>query len=52
VAALRARLAANAQNEKNLMPVIIDSVENDVTLGEMCDTLRQVWGEYQPGAII
>lgn len=52
VAALRAQLAATAQSENNLMPIIIDSVENDVTLGEMCDTLRQVWGEYQPGAII
>jgi len=52
VAALRARLAATAQSENNLMPIIIDSVENDVTLGEMCDTLRQVLGEYQPGAII
>ena len=52
VAMLRERLAAAAQSESNLMPVIIDSVENDVTLGEMCETLRQVWGEYQPGVII
>jgi len=23
-------------------------VENDVTLGEICHTLRGVWGEYKP----
>ena len=31
----------------NLMPLFIDCVENDVTLGEICNTLRGVWGEYQ-----
>ena len=31
---------------ENLMPLFIECVENDITLGEICNTLRQVWGEY------
>ena len=30
----------------NLMPLFIECVENDITLGEICNTLRGVWGEY------
>ncbi len=30
----------------NLMPIILECVEHDVTLGEICNTLRLVWGEY------
>ncbi len=42
------QLETAAHGDENLMPVFIESVENDVTLGEICETLRQVWGEYQP----
>jgi methylmalonyl-CoA mutase N-terminal domain/subunit len=49
VAALRQQLAAAAQSDENLMPLFVSCVENDVTLGEICRTLRDVWGEYQPG---
>lgn len=49
---MQARLAVAAQGEKNLMPLIIECVENDVTLGEICDTLRREWGEYQPSTVI
>ena len=30
----------------NLMPVVIEAVENLCTLGEISDVLRGVWGEY------
>jgi methylmalonyl-CoA mutase N-terminal domain/subunit len=30
----------------NLMPLFIECVENDITLGEICNTLRVRWGEY------
>ena len=30
------------------MPLFIELVEQDLTLGEICGVLRQVWGEYQP----
>ena len=36
-----------AIENKNLMPVVIDAVENDCTLGEIADTLRAEFGEYQ-----
>ncbi len=31
-----------------LMPLFIAAVEADCTLGEICNVLRDVWGEYQP----
>lgn len=31
-----------------LMPLLIEAVEADCTLGEICGVLRSVWGEYQP----
>jgi len=36
-----------AIDNHNLMPVVIEAVENDCTLGEISDTLRSVFGEYQ-----
>ena len=52
VDALRQQLAQAADGEANLMPLFIKCVESDVTLGEICHTLRQVWGEYLPGVQI
>ena len=48
VAELRGQLAAAARRDDNLMPLLITCVENDLTLGEICKTLREVWGEYVP----
>lgn len=36
-----------AQGTENLMPAVIEAVENLCTLGEIADTLRGVWGEYK-----
>lgn len=36
-----------AGTTQNLMPLVIDAVENLCTLGEISDTLRAVWGEYK-----
>jgi len=52
VAELRARLETAAKGSENLMPLFITCVENDVTLGEICHTLRGVFGEYRPDATI
>jgi methylmalonyl-CoA mutase N-terminal domain/subunit len=49
---LLSRIESTAQSEDNLMPLFIEAVENDVTLGEICGVLRAVWGEYQPAAMI
>ncbi len=51
VAALRSRLAEAAASGENLMPLLIICVENDLTLGEICATLREVWGEYRPAYV-
>jgi methylmalonyl-CoA mutase N-terminal domain/subunit len=34
--------------DKNLMPAICECVENDASLQEICDVLREVFGEAQP----
>ena len=36
----------------NTMPALLDAVRAYATIGEMCDVLREVWGEYQEQAII
>ncbi|MHB1651914.1 MAG: acyl-CoA mutase large subunit family protein [Desulfitobacteriaceae bacterium] len=36
-----------AQSQANLMPFILDSVREYTTLGEICDVLREVFGEYK-----
>ena len=35
-----------AKSNENMMPLFIECVENNLTLGEICNTLRSVWGEY------
>jgi methylmalonyl-CoA mutase N-terminal domain/subunit len=42
------RLEAIAKRKENMMPHLIECVEADLTLGEICGRLRQVWGEYRP----
>jgi methylmalonyl-CoA mutase N-terminal domain/subunit len=41
-----------AKTTENLMPRIIDAVRAYATVGEMCDALRDVWGEYEEVPII
>jgi methylmalonyl-CoA mutase N-terminal domain/subunit len=43
------RKAANGN--ENLMPIILDCVHSYATLGETCDVLREVFGEYTEPAI-
>ncbi|WP_298710899.1 methylmalonyl-CoA mutase [Chitinophaga sp.] len=45
--ALLAALAERARTTENLMPLVVEAVENYCTLGEIADTLRNVWGEYK-----
>lgn len=47
VSELRTQLEKAARGSDNLMPLFIECVTNKVTLGEICHTLRGVWGEYQ-----
>lgn len=43
------QLNDRASNGENIMPVVIEAVENQCTLGEIADTLREVFGEYRSG---
>ena len=45
-------LRAAAAGTENLMPPILDAVRAYATLGEMCDALRDVWGEYEETPVI
>jgi methylmalonyl-CoA mutase, N-terminal domain len=49
---LLANLKASATTDENLLPKILECVENYVTVGEISHTLRSVWGEYQEGITI
>ena len=41
------KLKACAKGTDNLMPYIMEAVKSYATLGETCDTLREVFGEYR-----
>lgn len=45
---LLAHLETASQGRENLMPILIECVEHDLTLGEICNVLRKSWGEYHP----
>ena len=47
---LLSHLEGAAKSGQNLMPLFIECVENDLTLGEICRLLRRLWGEYHPPA--
>jgi methylmalonyl-CoA mutase N-terminal domain/subunit len=47
-----AELKTAAQGTDNLMPPILKAVKALATLGEICDTLRGVFGEYEAPALI
>ena len=44
------RSAAEKEN-MNLMPFIVEAVKEYASLGEICGTLREVFGEYKPPSI-
>ncbi len=52
VAALRVQIENAARGTEPLMPLFIEAVEQNVTLGEICGSLRRVFGEYRPTVLI
>jgi methylmalonyl-CoA mutase N-terminal domain/subunit len=46
VSLLLKKLDEHARADVNLMPVILESAESYATLGEIADTMRNVFGEY------
>jgi len=52
---VRARLAAlvsAARGSANMIPAMLQAVQAEATLGEICDALRDVWGTYTEPARI
>ncbi|MEF8855408.1 MAG: methylmalonyl-CoA mutase family protein, partial [Haloarculaceae archaeon] len=47
-----AALREAARGDENLMPPIVDAVKAYATTGEICDAMREVFGEYQPGSAL
>jgi methylmalonyl-CoA mutase N-terminal domain/subunit len=45
-------LAGAAASTDNVMPLLIDAARAYATVGEMCDALRRVWGEYVERPVI
>ena len=44
-----AALEEAARGDENILPYIVDAVKVYATTGEICDTMRDVFGEYQQG---
>jgi methylmalonyl-CoA mutase N-terminal domain/subunit len=47
-----AAIESAARGRDNLLPLFIQAVKAEVTLGEICHALRRVWGEYRPEALV
>jgi len=45
------RLEEGAMGRENLVALILDAVTASVTLGEICDSLRRVFGVHQPSVV-
>jgi methylmalonyl-CoA mutase N-terminal domain/subunit len=45
-------LRSAATGTDNLMPVLLDLVEAYASVGEICDVLRDVWGEQQESLVV
>ncbi|WP_128477754.1 acyl-CoA mutase large subunit family protein [Halorussus pelagicus] len=41
-----------AEGEENVMPYIVEAVKAYATVGEICGVMRDVFGEYKPGAAV
>ena len=50
-AAAMANVAQVARDGANLMPAIITAVEARATVGEISNTLREVFGEYREAVL-
>jgi methylmalonyl-CoA mutase N-terminal domain/subunit len=44
---LAALKEASLKEDVNLMPLIVEASRAYVTLGEMCDALRETWGTWR-----
>lgn len=52
VAEILGQIESAAHRADNLMPLFVEAVEREATVGEICHVLRSVFGEYQPNVSI
>jgi methylmalonyl-CoA mutase N-terminal domain/subunit len=52
VTAALAKLKQAATTDENLLPRILECVESYATVGEISNTLREIWGEYRETSTI
>ncbi|MFQ3534574.1 MAG: methylmalonyl-CoA mutase family protein [Aggregatilineales bacterium] len=52
VSEILTQIEAAARSSEPLMPLFIEAVEREATLGEICNVLRRVFGEYRPSTLI
>ncbi|MFZ1654035.1 MAG: methylmalonyl-CoA mutase family protein, partial [Candidatus Nanopelagicales bacterium] len=45
-----AQLRTASRGTENLVPVMLEAVRAEATLGEICGVLREEWGEYREPA--
>ena len=50
VDAALARLVQTARGSDNMIPAMLDAARAEATLGEICNALRDEWGEYREPA--
>ena len=49
---LAALKQASARDDVNLMPTILDAARDYVTMGEICDAWREVWGIWRDACVL
>ena len=49
---LLSHLESSARRNDPMMPIFITCAENLITLGEICNVLRDVWGQYQSPTMV
>ncbi|MEP7287145.1 MAG: methylmalonyl-CoA mutase family protein [Chloroflexota bacterium] len=52
VSEILTRIEQAARGTDTLMPLFVEAVEREATLGEICHVLRRVFGEYRPDTFI
>jgi len=52
VKSLLKELEKKAESDDNLIYPILDCVEQYATIGEICDVLRDTWGEYRENVVV
>jgi methylmalonyl-CoA mutase N-terminal domain/subunit len=52
VGTLLTTIKEKAKSDVNLMPHVLEAVKEYATLGEICDVLREVFGEYKANQLI